>query len=89
MTNGSPIQLDLTATVIYKEKVWGALMYRTGDAAGIMAGVYITPQLAAGYSFDWSFGNSTMKYNSGSHEIMLIYDLIYKNKAKIRSPRYF
>ncbi len=64
-------------------------MYRTGDAAGILVGVNITDQLAAGYSFDWSFGNATMQYNGGSHEIMLMYDLIYKNKAKVRSPRYF
>lgn len=89
VNEGSPIQVDLTATVIFQEKIWGGLMYRTGDAAGVMVGIYITPQLAAGYSFDWSFGNKTMEYNMGSHEIMLMYDLVYNSKAKIRSPRYF
>ena len=88
-TNGAPLEGDITGTLIYKEKIWGGLMYRTGDATGVLIGAYITPQFAIGYSFDWSFGNKTMQYNSGSHEIMITYDFIYKNKAKIRSPRYF
>ena len=88
-TNAAPLEGDVTATLLYKDKVWGGLMYRTGDAAGVLIGVYITPQLAVGYSFDWSFGNKTVKYNAGSHEIMLMYDLVFKDKAKIRSPRYF
>ena len=64
-------------------------MYRTGDAAGLLAGLNITDQLALGYSFDWSFVNTTVTYNGGSHEIMLRYDFIYKSDDKIRSPRYF
>ena len=88
-TNGAPLEGDITATLLYKEKLWGGLMYRTGDAFGLLLGFYFTPQLAAGYSFDWSFGNKTMAYNKGSHEIMLMYDFIWKDKARIRSPRYF
>jgi len=64
-------------------------MYRTGDAAGVLAGVQITDQLAAGYSYDFSFLNKTIEYNGGSHEIMLRYDFFYNEKGKIRSPRYF
>jgi hypothetical protein len=33
--------------------------------------------------------NTTGKYNNGSHEIMLRYDLISKTKAKIKSTRFF
>lgn len=88
-TNAAPIEADITATLLYKDKIWGGLMYRTGDAAGVLIGMYVTPQLAVGYSFDWSFGNKTVKYNAGSHEIMLMYDLVFNNKEKIRSPRYF
>lgn len=88
-TYAAPVQIDLTATLLYKDKVWLGLMYRTSVATGVLVGVYITPQLAAGYSFDWSFGNETMEYNSGSHEIMLMYDLVFTDKSKVRSPRYF
>jgi len=64
-------------------------MLRSGDAAGILAGLQINTQLAVGYSFDFSFPNQTFKYNNGSHEIMLRYDFIYKDKENILSPRYF
>ena len=88
-TKGAPIEADLTASVLYKNKVWGGLMFRSGDALGVLIGMHVNDQLAIGYSYDWSYGNRTFKYNGGSHEIMLMYDLIYKDKSKIRSPRYF
>jgi type IX secretion system PorP/SprF family membrane protein len=88
-TRGAPLDVDLTATFLILEKLWIGPMYRLGDAVGGLIGFNITDQLSAGYSFDWSTTNKTSKYNSGSHEVMLRYDLIYKNKRKIRSPRYF
>ncbi len=89
LTNGAPIELDITANFIFMDKFWTGIMYRTGDALGALAGLNITDQLAVGYSFDWSATNRTFKYNQGSHEIMLRYDFIYKEKNMIRSPRYF
>jgi hypothetical protein len=64
-------------------------MYRTGDAAGILLGYNITSQLLIGYAFDWSLVNKTLKYNGGSHEIMIRYDFYVLTQKKIRSPRYF
>lgn len=89
VTDGVPIEGDITGTAIFDDKFWLGLMYRTGDAAGLLAGVQITEQLAAGYSFDFSFLNETIEYNGGSHEVMLRYDFIFKDQEKIRSPRYF
>jgi len=89
MTTGAPVELDLTAEFIFYNKFWAGPMYRTGDAAGVLVGMNIMEMLSLGYSYDWSYGNKTMVYNSGSHEIMLRYDFIYTDKAKIRSPRYF
>jgi len=88
-TNGAPIEMDVTARLIYDETIWLGLMGRTGDAAGLLLGTTVMGNLDIGYSFDWSFGLSTGKYNGGSHEIVLRYDFIYKDKEKIRSPRYF
>ena len=45
--------------------------------------------IAIGYSYDYSIGNTTFKYNGGSHEIMLRYDFMFKKKDIIKSPRYF
>jgi type IX secretion system PorP/SprF family membrane protein len=89
VTEGSPIEVDLTATAIYQERFHLGLAYRTGDGPSILAGFNINEQLYAGYSFDWSFANATGKYNSGSHEIALRYDFVYKHRRKIKSPRYF
>lgn len=89
VTNAAPIEGDITGTFIFNDRFWLGAMYRTGDAVGLLAGLNITDQLALGYSFDWSFVNTTMTYNGGSHEIMLRYDFIYKPGDKIRSPRYF
>ncbi len=89
VTNAAPMELDLSAQVIYKNKFWLGAMFRTKDAIGLLAGLNITDQLAVGYSFDFSFVNTTFTHNAGSHEIMLRYDFIRVSKKKIRSPRYF
>lgn len=89
ITEGAPIEADLTASFLLHDMLTLGVMLRTGDAIGVQAGYQITNQLAAGYSFDWSYGLKTGKYNGGSHEIMLRYDFIYRDKEKIKSPRYF
>ena len=87
---GAPLEVDLTANFVLYDRFLLGAMYRTGDAVGLLVGYYITEQLSAGYSFDWSFVNPTGKYNGGSHEIVISYDFIFReNKKMIRSPRYF
>ncbi|NPD47798.1 MULTISPECIES: type IX secretion system membrane protein PorP/SprF [unclassified Lentimicrobium] len=89
VSEGAPIEMDLTALFYINDVIWVGPMFRTGDAVGGLAGINITKQLSVGYSFDWSYANTTSKYNDGSHEIMLRYDFIFKDKGKISSPRYF
>ena len=89
ITQGAPIEMDLTALFYFQDKYWVGPMLRTTDALGVLAGLNITDQFSLGYSFDWSLGNKTAKYNGGSHELMLRYDFVFGDKAKIRSPRYF
>ena len=89
VTTGAPMQLDITGTFVFNNRFWTGAMYRTGDAAGFLAGVNLNEQLAIGYSFDFSFTNTTFTYNLGSHEVMLRYDLIFGNQKRVISPRYF
>jgi len=89
VTEAAPIEGDVTATFLFRNKFWLGAMYRTGDAYGALIGINLTPQFALGYSFDYSTTNTTFRYNSGSHEVMLQYDLFFKDKSKIKSPRYF
>jgi type IX secretion system PorP/SprF family membrane protein len=89
LTAGAPVQMDLTASFIWKNFLHLGAMFRTGDALGVLAGYNISDQLLISYSFDWSYGLQTARYNGGSHEIMLRYDFIIIAPQKIRSPRYF
>lgn len=89
VTAAAPIQADLTASFVMMKILLIGAMYRTNDSFGILIGVDIIKQLHLGYSYDYSYGVRTFRYNYGSHEIMLRYDFIYSSKKQIHSPRYF
>lgn len=89
VTPAAPIQADITASFIIVNKLLIGAMFRTGDAFGGLVGFNITDQLHLGYSYDWSFGLETPRYNLGSHELVLRYDFIFSDKRQIHSPRHF
>ena len=89
VTSAAPIQADLTGSFIIMRKLLVGAMFRSGDAVGGLVGLDITEQLHIGYSFDWSYGLKTFKYNQGSHELLLRYDFIFFSKKQIHSPRNF
>lgn len=89
MVPGAPIQADATASFILMKRLLLGAMYRTGDGAGLLVGFDLTQQFHIGYSYDYSLGLRTAKYNQGSHEILLRYDFIFSSKKQIHSPRYF
>ena len=85
----APAQVDLTAAFILRKKLLLGAMWRSDDAVGALIGLDLSEQLYVGYSFDYSFGVRTFKYNQGSHEVVLRYDFIFTSKKQIISPRYF
>jgi type IX secretion system PorP/SprF family membrane protein len=89
VTKASPMQVDLTASFIIVDKILVGAMYRTGDAFGCLLGFDITDQLHLGYSYDWSYGLRTFKYNQGSHELVLRFDINIFKKKHMFSPRNF
>ncbi len=89
LSPAAPIQTDLTASFIIGKKLLLGAMYRSGDAVGALVGFDITNLLHIGYSYDWSYGLKTSKYNNGSHELVLRYDFNFFEKQQIHSPRYF
>lgn len=86
ITTGAPIQLDLTASVVYHDIAWLGASYRTGDAFGLLLGANAMPGMQIGYSYDFSVG---IKNGLGSHEIFVRYDLIGKDASKIVNQKYF
>ena len=89
VTQGAPIQADLTAMFIYNDKLEFGIMGRTGDGLGLLLGYNFNSQLRIGYSFDWSMNNTTGVHNMGSHEVMIRYDILKRSNSGIHSPRYF
>jgi len=89
ITAAAPIQIDFTASFIIMKKFLVGAMFRSGDAFGGLVGLDITEQFHVGYSYDWSYGLKTFKYNQGSHELVLRYDFLFFDKKQIHSPRYF
>jgi type IX secretion system PorP/SprF family membrane protein len=89
-TLGAPVVMDISAMFILDDKFEFGLMHRTGDAFGALLGYHVNEQLRVGYSYDWSVTNPTFRYNGGSHEVILRYDFILKERERrIISPRYF
>jgi len=89
VTSAAPIEADLTASFIIQKRFLLGAMFRTGDALGALVGFDITDQFHVGYSFDWSYGLQTFRYNQGTHEIVLRYDFLLMNRKQIHSPRNF
>lgn len=84
---GAPVELDLTANFLIKEKIWLGAMYRTGDSFGFIAQWIFNKKLRIGYAYDITTTN-LQNHNNGSHEVMVSYELRFL-KEKIVSPRYF
>lgn len=65
-----PVQVDIAARFIYKNKFWLGAGYRTADAMMAMVGYNHKDNLSIGYSFDFNT-SGLKKYSQGSHELML------------------
>jgi len=85
---GAPVQFDVTASLMMRDKFSVGAMYRSFGDVGMLLGYQFTDQFRAGYAFDYPL-TSINNYHGWSHEIMLSYDFVFKGKEKIRSPRYF
>lgn len=84
---GAPLQIDVSANVMFKDKVTLGVAYRWDAAVSALVGFQITPGLFAGYSYDMD--TTTLKhYNSGSHEFFLRFQLFNVNK-RTKSARFF
>jgi type IX secretion system PorP/SprF family membrane protein len=84
---GAPLEADITLSALFREFLWTGLAWRSGDAASLLIGLQINPNLRVGYSYDYTL-TQLQKINSGSHEICVGYDF-WIGKSKIVSPRFF
>lgn len=76
----APAQLDINTMAYYKNMIGIGLSYRTRSGIVGLAEFVSKRNIRIGYSFDYSFSDLA-DYSSGSHEIMLSYDLIKGESA--------
>ncbi len=87
LVTGSPLQVDASANFMFYEKFVIGGAYRWDAAVSLLAGFQITDGLYLGYGYDMET-TKLKKYNSGSHEVFLRFEL-FNNYNKIVSPRFF
>ncbi|MFV9550566.1 type IX secretion system membrane protein PorP/SprF [Algibacter sp. PT7-4] len=84
--SGAPLIADLSVNALFNEKLTLGLAYRWDDSVSGLLGFQINPGLFLGYAYD-ATTTGLNNYNSGSHEIMLRFEL--QQLGKILSPRFF
>lgn len=84
---GAPLQADLSGNLLFNEKLTLGLAYRWDAALSGLVGFQLSDGLMIGYAYDWET-TELNNYNSGSHEIILRYEL-RSSKDGIISPRFF
>lgn len=87
LVEGAPLQVDVSGSLMFNDKLTVGLSYRWSAAVSAMVGFQISQALYLGYGYDLETTRLD-NYNSGSHEIFLRYDL-FKNNEKITMQRFF
>jgi len=87
LVQGAPLQVDISANFLFNEKFTFGAAYRWSAAVSGMVGFQVSDSWMIGYAYDMET-TKLAKYNSGSHEIFLRYEL-FKNYDKVVSPRFF
>lgn len=78
-------QFDVNLNVMYKDRFWGGLQYRQGDAVSALVGLKLTDNLKFGYSYDLTT-TELNKYSQGTHEVLISYCFKIVIKPRIIIP---
>ncbi len=87
MSDGAPLQLDVSGNFLFNDKFMLGATYRWSAAISAMVGFQISDGMYIGYGYDRESTNLG-NFNSGSHEIFLRYEL-FKNTSSMSTPRFF
>jgi type IX secretion system PorP/SprF family membrane protein len=88
LVSGSPMQFDVNAQLSYNNLFGIGASYRSQQIIVAMANVKITKFFKLGYAYDYNFSELS-DVSTGSHEIILIFELVRKTQpVKIDAPRF-
>jgi len=86
---GAPLEVDISCSMLFADRLWVGLSYRTVTDIVLLADYLINQSWAVTYSFDFPL-NDIKKYTiAGSHEIGIRYDFQLKRRPGMRNIRYF
>ena len=89
VTQGSPLQLDVSANFMMNDKFVLGAAYRLDAAISGLAGFYVSDEMFIGIAYDrevTELGQAI--FNDGSFEVIFRYDFI-KVLDNLKSPRFF
>jgi type IX secretion system PorP/SprF family membrane protein len=84
---GAPLIADFSANFMFNDCLTLGASYRTSDSVSGLVSLQISPQILVGYAYDYTT-TELQNYNSGTHEIMLRFELVSRKKG-LKSPRFF
>jgi type IX secretion system PorP/SprF family membrane protein len=85
---GAPGVVDVSANVLLYDKFEFGLSYRLDDSVSGLFNINVTPSLRVGYAYDYTVTNLG-DFNSGTHEVFLLFDINFMKKGYDKSPRFF
>ncbi len=87
VVGGAPLQLDLSANFMFKEKFVFGASYRWDASVSFMTGFQISNSIFAGLAYDYQATDIEI-YSNGSYEAFLRFDIFHKSD-RIMIPRFF
>lgn len=85
---GSPVTVDVSANVLYNNRFELGAAYRLDDSVSGLMAINATKNLKIGYAYDYTLSNLG-QFNSGTHEVFLLFNLDLLGKGYDKSPRFF
>ncbi len=85
-TSGAPVSVDLSLNLLIDEKFEVGLSHRFDDSISGMVGFNVNEDFRIGYAYDYTTTKFGDYINSGTHEIILLFDF---NRRNLKSPRFF
>ncbi|MBM3177722.1 MAG: PorP/SprF family type IX secretion system membrane protein [Bacteroidetes bacterium] len=88
VVSGAPAQMDFNAVLSYHRMIDLGINYRSGDSAGLMAGITVKERLTFNYVYELplsAFRFSTVQ----THEVGIRYRFGQSHFQSIQSPRFF
>lgn len=86
IVEGAPLQTDITANLLYRDKLTIGAAYRWNASISGLIGYQLSKSWFAGYGYDTETTRLS-NYNFGSHEIFLRYE--FNTTSRITAPRFF